>query len=76
MLNQPGEQRTSRLQGNSRLLLQKVFEGSRKFVHRLNSTFDLSVTLALALERCFRHKFAVPTIPDSVTEGKNAGLLI
>ena len=32
MLNQPSQQRTSRLQGNSRLLLQKVFEGSRKSV--------------------------------------------
>ena len=70
------QQRTSRLQRDSRLLFQEVFEGPRKSVHRLDSTFDLSVALALALGRCFRHNLAVPTIIDSVTEGNNAGLPI
>ena len=76
VLDQPSQQRTSRLQRDSRLLLQEVFEGPRKSAHRLNSTFDLSVALALAFGRCFRHNLAVPTILDSVTEGNNAGLLI
>ena len=66
----------SRLQGDSKLLLQEVFGGPRKPVHRLSSTFDLSVAFALSLARCFRHNLAVPTILDSVTEGNNAGLLI
>ena len=68
MLDQPGQQRTSRLQRDSRLLLQEVFEGPRKSVHGMNSTFDLSVALALALGRCFRYQFAIPTILDSVTD--------
>ena len=76
MLDQPSQQRASRLQRDSRLVLQEVFEGPRKSVHRLSGTFDLSVALALALGRCFRHNLAVPTILDSVTEDNNAGLLI
>ena len=75
MLDQPNPQRTSTLQRDSRLLFQEVFGSSRKSVHRLNSTFELSVPLALALGRCFRHNLAVPTILDSVTEGNNAGEL-
>ena len=76
MLDQPRQLRTPGLQDNSRLLLQEVFAGSRKSVHRLNRTLDFSVALALALGRCFRHNHAVPTILDSVAEGNNAGLLI
>ena len=76
MLDQPSQQRTSRLQRDSRLLFQEVFEGPRMSVHRLNSTLDLSVALALALGRCFRQSLAVSTILDSVTEGNNDGLLI
>ena len=76
MLDQPSQQRSSRLERDSRLLCQEVFEGPRKSVHRLNSTCDPSVVLALALGRRFRHNLAVPTILDSVTEGNIAGLLI
>ena len=76
MLDQPSQQRTSRLQHGSRLLFQEIFEGPRKSVHRLKSTFDLSVALTLALWRCFRHNLAVPTIIDSVTEGNDAEHLI
>ena len=35
MLDQPSQQRTLRLQRDSRLLFQEVFEGPRKSVHRL-----------------------------------------
>ena len=76
LLNQTSQQRTSRFQCDSRLLRQKVFESSRKSVHRLDCTLDLSIALALALGRCFRHTLAVPKILDSVTEGNNAWLLI
>ena len=76
MLNQPCQQRTSRLQRDSRLLLQGVFEGFGKSVHRLHSTFDLSVALALALGRGFRYNFTMPTILDSVTESDNVALLV
>ena len=43
MLDQPSQQRTSRLQRDSRLLFQEVLEGPRKSVRRLNSTFDTVV---------------------------------
>ena len=76
MLDQPSQQRTSKIQRNSRLLHQDVFEGPRKSVHRLNSTFLLSVALALALGRCFRHNLGMPNVLDNVTEGNNAWLLI
>ena len=45
-------------------------------VHRLDCTLVISVALALALGRCFRHNLVRPTILDSVTEGNNAWLLI
>ena len=70
MLDQPSQQRTSGLQGNSRLLLQEVFEGPRKSVHRLNSTFDLFVALLSPLGGAS----GTISILDSVTEGNNAGL--
>ena len=37
MLDQPSQQRTSRLQRDSRLLFQEVFEGPRKSVHMLQA---------------------------------------
>ena len=76
MLDQPSQQRPPGLQRNSRFLVQEVFEGPRKSVHRLNGTLNFSIVLALALGRRFRHNFAMPTFLDSVTESNNAGLLI
>ena len=71
MPDQPGQQRASGFRSDSKLLFQEVLEGPRKSVHKLHSTFDLSVALALALGRCFRLNLAVPTILDSVTESNN-----
>ena len=62
LLHQPSQQRTSRLQSDFRLLLQEILEGSRQSVHGLDSTFDLSVALALALRRCFGHNLAMPAM--------------
>ena len=49
MLNQPGQQRASGFQSDSRLLFQEIVEGPRKSMHRVDSTLDLSIAFSLAL---------------------------
>ena len=55
-------------------MLKEVFESSRKFMNRTGCTFDL--LLLSPLGDASKHNLAAPTILDSVTEGKNAWLLI
>ena len=76
MLNQPGQQWASGFQSDSRMLFQEVLEGPRKSLHRLNSTLVLSITLALALGKDFRHNFAVLTVLDGVAKSDNTLLLM
>ena len=76
MLNQPGQQWAPGSQSDSRMLFQEVLEGPRKSLHRLNSTLDLSIPVALPLGKDFWHNFAVPIILDGVAKSDDSRLLI